>query len=147
MAEWRRAIELDPNQTEALNWLSMNLSWSGNTEEAREKLERAMRLNPLEKYYFPRGMIAFMDGDYEEAIQILEKLIVQDRAFIPGHLFLAVSYSMMGLRKQGEKAIKNIFQINPNFKISQSVRGRIRVPAVAAIFRQHLLELGLAPVD
>lgn len=147
MTEWRRAIELDPNQAEALNWLSMNLSWSGNTEEAREKQDCARRLNPLEKYYFPRGMIAFMDGDYEEAKNLFEKLIVQDRAFIPGHLYLAVSYGVMGLREQGEAAVKNIFQINPDFKISRSVEGRIRVPAIAEIFRQHLLELGLPLVD
>ena len=52
MAEWYRAIELDPNQADALYWLSLNLSWSGHTQEAREKLDCARRLNPLEKYYF-----------------------------------------------------------------------------------------------
>lgn len=143
MTEWRRAIELDPSQTEALNWLSLNLSWSGNTEEAREKLDCARRLNPLEKYYFPRGMIAFMNVDYENAKNLFEKLIIQDRAFIPGHLFLAASYSILGLKEQGEAVIENIFQINPDFKISRSVRGRIKVPAIAEGFRQHLLELGL----
>jgi len=91
VAEWRLAIELDASQADALNWLALNLAWAGDTQEAIEKLDCARRLNPLEKYYFPSGVIAYMDRNYSEGIDLLEKLVVNDPAFVPGYLFLASS--------------------------------------------------------
>jgi TolB-like protein/tetratricopeptide (TPR) repeat protein len=43
----RRSLALDPNQVDALNWLSATLEYQGRWEEAEEVLERALRLDPL----------------------------------------------------------------------------------------------------
>jgi adenylate cyclase len=147
MAEWGRAIELDPSQADALNWLSLNLAWAGQTQEANEKIECARRLNPLEKYYFPRGMISYMDGNHNEAISLFEKLIVQDPAFLPGHLFLASSYGIMGLQEQGQATVKKILLINPDYKIFKASKGSITVPEISKRFRQSLVQLGLPLAD
>jgi adenylate cyclase len=147
MAEWRHAIELDPNQTDALNWLSLILAWSGQTQEATEKLDCARRLNPLEKYYFPEANIAFMDANYELAIDQYVKLIKQDSAFVPGHLFLAASYNILGQKEEAKLVVEKLLQINPGFEIGKTTKGRIKVTEVAKLFRENLLQLGLPLKD
>jgi tetratricopeptide (TPR) repeat protein len=92
-------------------------------------------------------MIAFMDSDYNEAISLFEKLMAQDPAFMPGHLFLASSYGIVGLKEQSKATIEKMFQINPDFKISKLNKGSIKVPAIAELFRQNLIELGVPLVD
>jgi len=147
MTAWRLAIELDSNQTEALNWLSLILAWSGDIQEATEKLDCARRLNPLEKYYFPQGNIFFMEAKYEQAIDEYVKLIQQDPAFLPGHLFLAASYNILGQKEEAKLVVKKLLQINPDFKIGRTTKGQIKVAKVAMLFRENLSQLGLSTKD
>ncbi len=147
VAEWRLAIELDASQADALNWLALNLAWAGQTQQAREKIACASRLDPLEKYYFPRGMIAYMEGQYGEAIELFEKLTINDPAFIPGYLFLACSCSLSGQQEQARVAVQKILQINPDYKLSRANKGSITVPDIRERFRNTLVQLGLPLLD
>ena len=143
VAEWLRAIELDASQADTLYWLSLNLAWSGKTRDAKEKIDCARRLNPLEEYYFPLGIIAYMEGDYEEAIELLKKLLTQDAAFLPGYLFLASSYGITGLEVEGKAAVQSLLAINPDFRILRGDKGTIKVPKVRNQFRNSLMQLGM----
>ena len=143
VAEWLRAIELDASQAEAFNWLSLNLAWSGQTEQAKEKIDCAKRLNPLEEYCFPYGMVAYMEGNYKEAITLFQKLVTQDPAFIPAYLFLASCYEICGENDKGKVAVQSILQINPGYRISVTGRASIRVPEISTRFRTGLIELGI----
>lgn len=44
--EYKRAIELDPNNANAHHWYAMSLIWNGRTGEAIAEIERARQLDP-----------------------------------------------------------------------------------------------------
>ncbi|NKB37043.1 MAG: hypothetical protein GKR93_07695 [Gammaproteobacteria bacterium] len=141
--QWAKAIDLDPSQADALSWLALNLAWSGQTQEAEKKLEVAKRLNPMEEYCFPSGTIAYMEKRFADAIELFDKSLRSDPAFIPGHLFLASSYSLLGEREQARLTAEKILGINPAFQLPVDARSTIKVPDIAKNFRESLEGLGL----
>ena len=147
VAQWRKAIEIDNSQAEALNWLALNLAWSGYTQEAAEKLEATKRLNPLEEYCFLGGIIAYMESRFLDASKLFEKSLDNDPAFIPGHLFLASSFVLLGEQERGVRAAARILEINPAYQLPGSNEGKIKVPELARQFRQSLDGLGLSRAD
>ena len=144
VAEWRKAIDIDSSQTEALNWLALNLAWSGHTREAAAKLETAKRLNPLEEYCFLGGIIAYMESRYAEASTLFKKGLDNDPAFIPGHLFLASSLALLGEQARASQAAARILEFNPAYQLPASNEGKIKVAEIARQFRQSLDGLGLS---
>lgn len=140
---WQRAIELDANQTEAMNWLALNLAWSGHTREAREKINQALKLNPLENYHFTRGVIAYMEGKHESAIEHFESLLRDDGTFVPAFLYLGSSYLMTGDKEKGKEQAAKILQINPDYTLPKQGKRTIRDQTIGEQFRENLLSLGL----
>ena len=84
-----------------------------------------------------------MEGDYEEAIELLKKLLTQDAAFLPGYLFLASSYGITGLEAEGKAAVQSLLAINPDYRILRGDKGTIKVPKVRNQFRNSLIQLGM----
>ncbi len=90
--EARRALELDPNSSELLNYYGYYLAGMGRFEEALTILNRAVELDPL-------SLLLNMDlvwpliglGRYEEAIQQAEKLIAFEPNFWGGYLDRALT--------------------------------------------------------
>jgi len=73
--ELRRAIKLDPNYADALNYLGyMDAEDGTNLDEARALIERALALDPDNGAYVDSlGWAYYQLGDLEEAIRLLER--------------------------------------------------------------------------
>ncbi len=140
--EWEQAIELDSSQESAYNYLSLLLAWNGETDGAKEYLEKAQQLNPLGTYHFIYGMIYYMEGDFESAISSFQKNTDVDRAFIPGWLFLASAHERTGEDDAARHALDRLLEINPDYSLTSGSRG-IKVPEVRQRFRAGLERLGL----
>ncbi len=116
----RKACALNPNDVDALERLSMTLGWAGEPEAAFDTLVQAQRLNPLEPYNGPKGMLKYMQHDYSQAIDLFEHSIALHASFIPAYLYLASIYGAMGKKDKAAQMIRKITETNPNYIFTRS---------------------------
>ncbi len=76
IAEYERALELNPNDADVLVESAWPLAWSGRPEEGIENARTAMRLNPryADWYLWALGVAYFEGRRYEEAIATFESM-------------------------------------------------------------------------
>jgi tetratricopeptide (TPR) repeat protein len=72
-----KAIELDPNYAEGYAALAITLNYAGRTIEGLEAIQKAMRLNPYNSffYYWVLGQCYFHLERYEAAAAQFEKVV------------------------------------------------------------------------
>ncbi|PYX35833.1 MAG: hypothetical protein DMG81_17240 [Acidobacteria bacterium] len=97
LAEFQRALELNPGYVEAHHWRSTLLSMLGRHEEAIREKKKALAMDPLSlvistdlarMFYFAR--------DYEQALQQYRAAIDMDPNFAGAHLGIAQVYQQLG---------------------------------------------------
>ena len=85
--EFRRAIELNPNDATAHHWYAEHLMWRGRFEEAIEQSERAHQLDPLSLIIAAdNGAILYFSRNYDEAIDKWRSVLAMDPVFNRAHL-------------------------------------------------------------
>jgi tetratricopeptide (TPR) repeat protein len=65
-ATWRRVLETDPNDPEALTGLAQVLSWQGRQTDAQAALDRALRANP--SYGDARALMRWVRADLRPSV-------------------------------------------------------------------------------
>ncbi len=89
----RRALEIEPNNTNALHWMSHILSWQGRVEEGLRYAERAVEVDPLSSLM---GMnlsnILVDNGRFDEAFKLAYEVYERDPNLSEamGNLWLAL---------------------------------------------------------
>jgi TolB-like protein/Tfp pilus assembly protein PilF len=95
--EFRRALELNPNLSNAHHWFGLFLSWENRNEEAISHLRRAVELDPLNLQYNSNlGQILCNARQYDACIDQLNKTLEVDANFAYAHNMLRVAYRDMG---------------------------------------------------
>jgi TolB-like protein/DNA-binding winged helix-turn-helix (wHTH) protein/Flp pilus assembly protein TadD len=85
--EFRRAIELNPNDTTAHHWYAEHLMWRGRFDEALEQSERAHQLDPLSLIIAAdNGAILYFARKYDAAIEKWRSVEDMDPRFLRAHL-------------------------------------------------------------
>lgn len=105
--EFRRAIELNPNDPVAHQWHAVYLLAAGRPDEAMREVRTAQRLDPLSlAINTDVGFHHYYHGRYEEAIAQLKSVLGMKSDFGLAHLWLARSYLEVGRRDEslGEAA-------------------------------------------
>jgi len=91
--EFRRAIELNPNNANTYNWYAFLLGQLGRCNEAISQAKRAVELEPLNlKYGDTLGVIYRCDGQYELAVEQSRKILEMDPAYLSALANLAEDY-------------------------------------------------------
>jgi serine/threonine protein kinase/tetratricopeptide (TPR) repeat protein len=76
-----RALEGDPNDPDALLFLTLILGFAGKTEPAWPLVERLLRIDPLTPFYrMLPGFVALMQGDLRAAIGPFRDAVTRDPA-------------------------------------------------------------------
>jgi adenylate cyclase len=115
----RRAVYLDPNNSDAYVNLTVVLGYAGQHTEALEAITTALRLNPkppryLQSYY---GWSLLMNRQYERVIEVLAP--IHEEA---GGMFgfgdsagetLAMAYAMLGRQKEARAQIDGLLEQDP----------------------------------
>jgi TolB-like protein/DNA-binding winged helix-turn-helix (wHTH) protein/Tfp pilus assembly protein PilF len=85
--EFRRAIELNPNDATAHHWYAEHLMWRGRFDEALEQSERASQLDPLSLIIAAdNGAILYFSRRYDAAIEKWRSVEDMDPDFLRAHL-------------------------------------------------------------
>ena len=96
-AEYRRAIELNPNYSVARVWYAQALVRRGQTDEALQQIELARRIDPLSlSLETIAGRILYFGKRYPEALSRLQKAVELDSSYSAAHLALGQTYEQIG---------------------------------------------------
>ena len=95
--EFRRAIELDPNNAKAHHWFATFLQALGRHTEALAEIEAARKLDPHSAAILAdKGQLLETAGHHEEAVQVLTQLEAAEPDFLSPHRYLRLSYFNAG---------------------------------------------------
>jgi DNA-binding winged helix-turn-helix (wHTH) protein/tetratricopeptide (TPR) repeat protein len=95
--EFRRAIELDPNNANAHHWYSPVLGTMGRNTEALTEIERAQALDPTSKSVLAdKGIILYEMGRRQEALDLLRQMEKAEPEFVSPPRYLKRIYLEMG---------------------------------------------------
>jgi len=108
IAACRQAVALDPNNAEALLFLSLTLSSAGFGEEGLYYIEKAKRLTPTSGslYEFALAQCYYVLKEYKKAIASYEQGITLSAAFIPNHAQQLYAYALLGMNEEAKKKQK-----------------------------------------
>jgi tetratricopeptide (TPR) repeat protein len=120
LAEFGRALCINPNDADVLADFADFLVYCGRAEEALKHCQRAIRLNPNcpDWYWWNLGFTYFHLGRYKEALESLEHMTSLDQA---GRLLAAV-YAHLGRLNEARFEAEEFMKVNPQFSISEWAR-------------------------
>lgn len=97
-AEFERAIELDPNYTDAYAFYAIVQVANGRAEDGLKTMAEAFARNPVPPYwyYMPLGLANFYLGDYEAAEAALTELLQRNPRLQNALRILIATYGHMG---------------------------------------------------
>ncbi|HET9251923.1 MAG TPA: protein kinase [Candidatus Eisenbacteria bacterium] len=96
-AEFRRALDLDPNLAGAHHWYSDFLMAMGRSEDAIASARRAAELDPLHlAINMTLGAAYFYGRRYEEAVEQQRRTLDLDPSFAPAHRSMGGAFEQLG---------------------------------------------------
>jgi DNA-binding winged helix-turn-helix (wHTH) protein len=95
--EFRRAIELDPNNVKAHHWYATFLHALLRHDEALTEIDRARALAPdSSSILADKAELQWAAGNHEQGLQLLQQLEAAEPDFISPHVYLRLDYFEIG---------------------------------------------------
>jgi DNA-binding winged helix-turn-helix (wHTH) protein/Tfp pilus assembly protein PilF len=95
--EFRRAINLDPNNANAHHWYATYLQSVRRFDESLSEIDRAQALDPNSPSILAdKGRLLWIAGHHEEALRLLRQLEQADPDSLSPHRYLRFAYLEMG---------------------------------------------------
>ena len=122
--EFRRAIELNPNNAVAHHWYATYLATMGRRAESVQEIERAQALDPASKSIVAdKGDLLWGAGRHDEAMVLLKQLAATEPEFVSPHRYLKGFYFASGdyvLYLQEWKKEAVLMHDNSNLKLVEA---------------------------
>ena len=113
--EFKRAIELNPNELSAHQWYAVYLSALGRHQEAIAEIKRALELDPLSlPVNAVTARVLYLARRYDEAIEQSRKTIEMDRAFATVYQNLGQSYEQKGMYAEAVATFQEFYKVAPH---------------------------------
>lgn len=117
------AIAIAPSYADGYGLLALiknRLGGTDNADDAIRLIKKGMKLNPHYTWDYPYnlGRAYYNKGQYQLAIDFLQKALERNEYSMQPRLFLAASYSGIGMQDDAEWEIEQILNINPMISIS-----------------------------
>jgi adenylate cyclase len=143
---YRKAVALSPNASGIHAWLGVSLLHvEGKAEESIEEFKIARRLDPFTPdWILNYSAVAYrVNGEYEKAIEILQKVIKRSPDFWLSHFELAANYGLLGREDEARAAAAEVLRIRPDFTIAKLFDHEFRDKADKERTIEVLLKAGL----
>jgi len=104
IAHLTRALDSDPNDTDALLWLALHLGFAGKSSAGRPLVERLLEIDPLTPFYqMLPGFLSLMEGDFAGACAPFLKA----HRLEPGNPIVLLTYGqILAMNQREDEAIK-----------------------------------------
>jgi serine/threonine protein kinase/tetratricopeptide (TPR) repeat protein len=124
-AEYKKALELDPNDATAHQWYAADLGMiGGRQQEAFAEANRARQLDPLSPIVGTRaGFLYIWAGQYDEGITVCQKLANENPTFPVAHLCLSYGYWGKRMYRQVIEEWKALGQLSGDQNDSEFASG------------------------
>ena len=127
IAEFERAVSLDPNDPRGYMFLADSLISAGRSEEAIPLLKKSMRLSPLSQNFasmclYRLGRAYRTMGQYKEALSALKKALDIRPNFFAIHVNLAATYIHLGREEEARAAAAEVRRIVPKFSLKRFIK-------------------------
>lgn len=120
--EYMRALDLNPNFATAHGYLGWALAFDGQSEEAIRYFQQALRMSPHDPlkafFYSGTGVANYYAHRYDEAVEWIEKAILERPGFTAAHRILCASFAQAGKTKQARAAMARLRELQSNVSIA-----------------------------
>jgi len=97
LTNMRKAIERNPNNAEAQQFMSFLYILAGETKKSNAHLDIALRINPIsEETHFFRAYHHYMTEDFKTSLALLNKCLVANNKNIPAHSVKSICLLNLG---------------------------------------------------
>jgi adenylate cyclase len=144
-----QALLLNPNAAQAWARKGFIHTYLNQPKPALEALERAMRLSPLDPLGYQSawglGLAALEDGQYEEAIEWLDRSLREQPTFLAALRGKVVACGLLGWSKEGHEALTRLLELHPGYTVTSftAYGSRFLAPEAVALFAEGLRKAGL----
>jgi adenylate cyclase len=128
IAEYEKAIDLDPNNSRGYRYLGNALTLEGRPQEAIPLLKKSMRLSPLSQRNTSECLWrlgrAYRNMDpYDKALSALKKALNIKPNSFPTHIELTITYIHLGREEEARAAAAEVLRISPRFSLENRKYG------------------------
>lgn len=97
LQEMRKAIEINPSNAEAQQFISFLYIIAGDRKNAQQHLDNALSINPLsEETHFFRAYYHYMIDDYAKSLEMLNNCLTANPKNIPAHSIKTLCLLVLG---------------------------------------------------
>ena len=120
LAEYEKALALNPNQADVMGMISLNMAFAGRAQEAVDWIEKAKRLNPHHPIWYDwNGSFGYyMARQYDKALLGAKRTLTVYPKSISVLRILAATYVEMGNMEKARGVAQKVLEIDPEFKLS-----------------------------
>jgi TolB-like protein/Tfp pilus assembly protein PilF len=131
--EYRRAIELNPNNAAAHYFYAFTLLMPLNRiDQSLEEFRIALSLDPLSSITdINYGLTLMVARRYPEALAEFNKVLERDPSFVPGRFYLSQVYANMGRYAEAVSELQKAAEIKGNGTWTADAQGYLKLMAGA----------------
>jgi len=117
IAEYERAINLNPNLPDVLARSAIPLTYIGRLEESIASFEKAIRLNPIPPGWYLRNLARSycMVGRYEDSISTYKGALDRSPNDLYAQAGLTATYSIAGRLNEARAQAAEVLRLQPKF--------------------------------
>ena len=113
--DFKRALALNPNDTDALLWLGYGYAAGGRPELARALMERLQQVDPLTSINAVMwGIVALMDGSHAEGLQWTHRAVALEPSSYTNGMMHALMLAANGQRDEAIGVLDSVTQSAPD---------------------------------
>ena len=114
-----RGLELNPSNADVRCFLAYAVMYAGRFDEAKEHFRAAISLNPFQPVWYLNGLhraLVFI-GEFEESLEIADKIINVQPANILSRLLRAFVYEQSDRLSDAREVISEVRQLAPRVRV------------------------------